>query len=407
MRHAAEGAGVRLNITLSKTKQVQKSELLQKHHLENYDLLQGHSFDPRIKALIPRGTPEYVDRGEKYVERIMRALYHFKQCALIGPSGTGKTHIAYLVSEIAGLPMWEINCGLQTSAYDLFGRYVGLGKENWIDGQIVSWCRNGGILYLDEANMMKQDVATRLNPVLDTRGHLVLTEKDNEIIPRHPAGYLLISMNPYSAEFAGTKPLNAAFRRRMSVWIDFDYLSVGDSVSEDEITVVEKKSRIPRDTARGLVRIGAELRRQYKNNEIPYGPSVGDLVNWGLLVADGVSPESAAEETVIAMTSDSAEIHEIVRRVVHMVFSGKARTEERAETKRYEMPVAREVSPKTVTEFAPRITPEVSAKSAPEVVPKATPKIKRKVTQEVETKPTMQFSHETYDDSDSGFSFDE
>ena len=125
----------------------------------------------------------------------MRSLYHFKQCALIGPSGTGKTHIVYLVADIAGLPLWEINCGLQTSAYDLFGRYVGLGKENWIDGQIVSWCRYGGILYLDEANMMKQDVATRLNPVLDTRGHLVLTEKDNEIIPRHPAGYVVISLN--------------------------------------------------------------------------------------------------------------------------------------------------------------------------------------------------------------------
>ena len=172
--HSAEASGVRLNITLSKTKQRDKSDLLQKMHLENYDLRQGQTFDERIKALTPHGTPEFIDRGEKYVERIMRAMYHFKQCALIGPSGTGKTHIVYLVAEIAGLPLWEINCGLQTSAYDLFGRYVGLGKENWIDGQIVSWCRYGGILYLDEANMMKQDVATRLNPVLDTRGHLVL-----------------------------------------------------------------------------------------------------------------------------------------------------------------------------------------------------------------------------------------
>ena len=104
----------------------------------------------------------YIDRGEKYVERIMRSLYHFKQCALIGPSGTGKTHIVYLVAEIAGLPLWEINCGLQTSAYDLFGRYVGLGKENWIDGQIVSWCRHGGILYLDE---VQHDEARRCDKI--------------------------------------------------------------------------------------------------------------------------------------------------------------------------------------------------------------------------------------------------
>lgn len=335
--HSAEAPGVRLNITLSRTKQHDKSELLQKMHLEHYDLLQGQTFDERIKALTPHGTPEYIDRGEKYVERIMRSLYHFKQCALIGPSGTGKTHIVYLVSEIAGLPLWEINCGLQTSAYDLFGRYVGLGKENWIDGQIVSWCRHGGVLYLDEANMMKQDVATRLNPVLDTRGHLVLTEKDNEIIPRHPAGYVIISLNPYSAEFAGTKPLNAAFRRRMSVWIDFDYLSVGGKVSEDEITLVEKKGKVTRNVATCIVRVGAELRRQYKTNELPYGPSVGDLINWALLASDGVPPEVAAEETVISMTSDNAEVQDMVRRVVRMIFgtssSEPAKTETKSESK--------------------------------------------------------------------------
>jgi nitric oxide reductase NorQ protein len=206
--------------------------------------------------------------------------------------------------------------------------------------------------------MMKQDVATRLNPVLDTRGHLVLTEKDNEIIPRHPTGYTIISMNPYSAEFAGTKPLNAAFRRRMSVWIDFDYLSVGSKIAPDEIALVEKKAKVSKDVATGIIRVGAELRRQYKANEIPYGPSIGDLVNWALLVADGVAPAVAAEETVIAMTSDNAEVQDTVRRVVRMIFGGPTssqkpeiapeRKEAVVETKQtviYEQPV---VAPKVV-----------------------------------------------------------
>ncbi len=317
----AKGHGINLSITMLRTKLAERPELFQKYDIQNYDLVQGAIFPEKFRALIPHGTPEYIDRGENYVARIMRALFHFKQCALVGPSGTGKTHIVYLVAELAGLPMWEINCGLQTSSYDLFGRYVGLGKENWIDGQIVSWCRNGGVLYLDEANMMKQDVATRLNPVLDTRGHLVLTEKDNEIIPRNPSGYVVISMNPYSAEFAGTKPLNAAFRRRMSVWVDFDYLSVGNKISPDEVALVERKGRVSKVIASGIVRVGAELRRQYKASEVPYGPSVGDLINWAMLVADGVNPEQAAEETIISMTSDSEEIQDTVRRIVHMVFS--------------------------------------------------------------------------------------
>jgi MoxR-like ATPase len=284
--------------------------------VEKYDIASNFNFSDKIAELIPKNTPEYVDEGQKYVERIMRALYYFKQCALIGPSGTGKTHIVYLVAEIAGLPLWEINCGLQTTTYDMFGRYIGLGKENWVDGQIVSWARSGGILYLDEANMMKQDVATRLNPLLDTRGHMVLTEKDNEIIPRHPLSYVIISMNPFSVEFAGTKPLNAAFRRRLSVWINFDYLSVGQRLTEDEISLIENKGRINRDVAIQIVRTGAILRANYKKGEIPYGPSVGDLVNWATLIADGMDIFTSAEETIVSTTSDDSSIQDMVRRMV-------------------------------------------------------------------------------------------
>ncbi len=270
--------------------------------------------------MFPKGTPEYVDSGQRYVERIIRALYYFKQCALIGPSGTGKTHITYLVAELTGLPVWEVNCGLQTSSYDLIGRFIGLGKENWVDGQVTSWLRYGGLLYLDEANMMKQDVATRLNPVLDTRGHLVLNEKDNEIVVRHPYAYLIISMNPFSAEFAGTKPLNAAFRRRMSVWINFDYESVGERISQKEVELLIKRAQIDEDTAYKIIRVGAEMRRQYKAGDLPYGPSIGDLIHWAVLIKDGSDPISAAEETIVALTSDSVEVQADVRRLIESIF---------------------------------------------------------------------------------------
>ncbi len=301
----------------------QKSPLYEKYGADRYNLHPNYSFPESLSSLVPKNTPEFVDKGEKYVERIIRALYYFKQCALIGPSGTGKTHIVYMVAEIGGLPMYEINCGLQTSTYDLFGRYIGLGKENWIDGQIIMWCRNGGILYLDEANMMKQDIATRLNPLLDTRGHIVLTEKDNEIVHRHQYGYLIIAMNPFSSEFAGTKPLNAAFRRRMAVWINFDYLSVGEKICLDEVALVQKRSGVDQDTALRVTKVGAELRRQYKNGDLPYAPSPGDLINWATLVFDGSTPQKAAEETVIGTTSDDIEIQDMVRRVVQAVFGIK------------------------------------------------------------------------------------
>jgi nitric oxide reductase NorQ protein len=305
----------KITLEISRLKSYE-SPLKKKYDVEKYELASNYVFPDSMSELIPKHTPEYIDHGQRYVERIMRALYYFKQCALIGPSGTGKTHIVYAVAEIAGLPLWEINCGLQTSAFDLFGRYIGLGKENWVDGQIVSWCRQGGILYLDEANMMKQDVATRLNPLLDTRGHIVLNEKDNEIIPRHPLSYVIISMNPFSVEFAGTKPLNAAFRRRMSVWINFDYLSTGSKVNESEIELIEERGGVAKEIALQMVRAAANLRASYKKGDLPYAPSVGDLINWAKLVADGLDISIAAEETIVSTTSDDIATQDSVRRII-------------------------------------------------------------------------------------------
>jgi nitric oxide reductase NorQ protein len=314
-----------LSVSISKFKK-DTHEYSKMYDLKKYMDSADIHFPEDMDDMIPKDTPPYLDNGEHYVERIGRALKFFKQCALIGPSGTGKTHIVYLVAELVGLPIWEINCGLATSVFDLFGRYVGLGKENWIDGLITGWCRRGGILYLDEANMMKQDVATKLNPLLDQRGHMVLTEKDSEVIHRHKHAYMIISMNPVSSEFAGTKPINAAMRRRMSVWLNFDYMSVGDNVDTEEIIMVKEKGNISAIDAESIVRIGAKLRQEYKMGDIPYGPSIGDLVNWAKICSDGATVLEGANETLVPMTSDDLEIQEEVRHIIKKVLESQAAT---------------------------------------------------------------------------------
>ncbi len=297
-----------------------ESRLSKTYNIKKYLNSDEFYFPEEMDELIPQNTPIFLDNGENYVERIARAFAYFKQCALIGPSGTGKTHIVYMMAELAQLPLWEINCGLQTSVFDLFGRYIGLGKENWIDGLIVHWARKGGILYLDEANMMKQDIATRLNPILDARGHIVLTEKDSELIPRHPHAYMIISMNPVSSEFAGTKPLNAAMRRRMSVWLNFDYMSIGKNIDEKEVNLVDERTHIGKSLSTKMIQVAGKLREEYKAGDLPYAPSIGDIINWGMLVADGSTLEKAADETLISLTSDDPEVQDDVRKILHKFF---------------------------------------------------------------------------------------
>ncbi len=313
---------INLSVSISKIKK-DTHKLSKMYDFKKYMNSSDMTFPPEMNERIPKETPPYIDNGEHYVERIGRALKFFKQCALIGPSGTGKTHIVYLVAELAGLPMWEINCGLSTSVFDLFGRYIGLGKENWIDGLITSWCRYGGILYLDEANMMKQDVATKLNPLLDQRGHMVLTEKDSEVIHRHKHAYMIISMNPVSSEFAGTKPINAAMRRRMSVWLNFDYMSIGDNIDEKEFKMVSEIGGISLKDAETIVKIGAKIRQEYKSGDLPYGPSVGDLINWAKICSDGADIPTGGDETLVPMTSDDPEVQDEVRQIIKKVIESE------------------------------------------------------------------------------------
>lgn len=283
----------------------------------DYDLHKDYEVPDFLGPLVPNGYLERFIDEQGFLIRVERALYLFGQCALIGPTGTGKTHTVYAVAEKHKIPIFETNCSLQTSTYDLIGKYIGLGKENWVDGTVTTWCRHGGILYLDEANMMEQDIAARINSVMDLRGHIILTEKDNEVVRRHPMGYIVISMNPYSMEYAGTKPLNAAFRRRMRAWIVYDYLSSGDRLSKLEVNAVMERSSLERvDMVESIVKAGARLRELYKSGELPMAPSMENLVDWATLVTQGEDAVKAAEEVIINMTSDDEESQSLIRNVI-------------------------------------------------------------------------------------------
>ncbi len=166
--------------------------------------------------------------------------------------------------------------------------------------------------------MMKPDILAKFHPVMDQRGHLVLTERENEIIARHPQGYIVLSFNPYSVEYAGTKPLNVAFRRRVSAWVRLDYLSAGPKISEREVETLKERSGLD-DTklAHRMVKAAAELRRLYELGELPLSPSLGNLISWAKLVAiDGVPVEEAANDTIVNTISDDPSITASVRRVI-------------------------------------------------------------------------------------------
>jgi len=105
------------------------------------------------------------------------------------------------------------------------------------------------------------------------------------------------------------------------VLLHFDFLSVGETISPHEVEMLRKRTKIDEATAYQIIQAGAELRRQYKAGDLPYGPSLGDLINWATLVHDGNTAMEAAEETIIGLTSDNIEVQADVRRILETVFN--------------------------------------------------------------------------------------
>ncbi|MGI0036473.1 MAG: CbbQ/NirQ/NorQ C-terminal domain-containing protein, partial [Nitrososphaera sp.] len=78
---------------------------------------------------------------------------------------------------------------------------------------------------------------------------------------------------------------------------------------------------VSREVAMQMVRVAAQLRANYKKGDLPYAPSIGDLINWATLVADGLDVPKAAEETIVSTTSDEMATQEVVRRIIRAASS--------------------------------------------------------------------------------------
>jgi len=90
--------------------------------------------------------------------------------------------------------------------------------------------------------------------------------------------------------------------------------------------MVQGKGNVSAIDAESIVRVGARLRQEYKMGDIPYGPSVGDLVNWAKICSDGATILEGADETLVPMTSDDPEIQDEVRHIIKKVLESQVVT---------------------------------------------------------------------------------
>ena len=144
-----------------------------------------------------------------------------------GPTATGKTSAVLGWAASRELPFYSVSSNIGVEPSQLFGKYIvdeTTGLFTWQDGPVTDLVRHGGVLLINEINFIPERVSTVLFSLLDKRRQIQLAEHRGETVSAHVHDEtcadgenckrelsIFADMNP---DYAGTRPMNAAFRNR-------------------------------------------------------------------------------------------------------------------------------------------------------------------------------------------------
>lgn len=171
------------------------------------------------------GTAGYMAPDPDIITDAIIGLSMGKNVLLKGPTGSGKTKLAELLSSLFYQPMHSINCSVDLDAEALLG-YKTLtyddnnnGHITFVSGPVEKAMKNGHFLYIDEINTAKAETLPILNGVLDYR-RMVLNPFTGETVRADESFGVIAAINE---GYVGTTPLNEALKNRFIV-IEVPYL---------------------------------------------------------------------------------------------------------------------------------------------------------------------------------------
>ncbi|MEA1050658.1 gas vesicle protein GvpN [Lamprobacter modestohalophilus] len=295
--------------------------------------------------VVPEASESFV--STPYVEEVTnRALVYLRAgypVHLAGPSGTGKTTMAFHLAALWGRPVTLIHGNDEFSVSDLIGtndagyrrskvvdnyihsvvRTEEEMRQMWVDNRLTTACRNGDTLIYDEFNRSRPEANNVLLSVM-SEGILNLPG-----LRTAGEGYLdvggdfraIFTSNP--EEYAGTHKTQDALADRMIT------IRLNPPDRDTEIEIVKAKAGIDEFEAGHIVDIIRELRGSGENKTRPTlraGIAIGKILGmvdgrarFGDRFFHGVCYDVVSTESAKVLHDGQSIFHQLVDSVIKQV----------------------------------------------------------------------------------------
>jgi len=279
-----------------------------------------------LKAQGANGINAYVPQNGE-VDELERAINAGVHTLLTGPTGCGKTHLAYHVAAKMGREIIELPSGSGAT----YERIIAKDALKEVNGVTVTvrpsanapetWSilpkamAQGAICYSDEPNTIPPEVLFCLFSSMDNRASITF---DDGSVLKAKEGFVVIGAMNEGAGYTGTTMLNSAFRRRTANIIDMEYLP-----RDRETAMLVARTGVDKALAWQLTKLAQGLRNALSGKTMKTPIDTGSLLACCKLIVAGADIQSAVKNTIVNRAPSTSAERKSISDVVAAHF-GKA-----------------------------------------------------------------------------------
>ncbi len=196
------------------------------------EMVKGGVIKFEIDVKLPTGQVKTIEgKAHASFERALRLAACRKNILLVGPAGSGKTHLAEQIAQALGLPFAFISCTAGMSEGQLLGRLVptgDAGKFEHLRSDFVRCYEEGGVFLFDELDAADSNTLLVLNSALANGKMAVPNRPDKPFATKHPDFVCLAAANTFGTgadrQYVGRNQLDESTLDRFRIGqIEMDY----------------------------------------------------------------------------------------------------------------------------------------------------------------------------------------